>query len=169
MRRAPIILYKWLRQYGRTSQWLNSPQPSEKNTAADRAFCADPLAKSPCSSAAPCGFSYRISFRFPSVSFSFSGRPLLHGSSHKSTAAKSSLKIRTKLSFLFPRGVSHAIGLSAVTAPFKPPWTQRFCLFPVDFCKITYSELHFHRPVPLLPLARKRQNISHGGNLKWKC
>ena len=40
---------------------------------------------------------------------------------------------------------------------------HQFFFSPVDLRKVTCSELYIYRPVLPPPLARKRQNISHGG------
>ena len=59
-------------------------------------------------------FYHIFSFPLPPL-FSFSERLLLHGSSRKSTAAKSSLKICTNVRLLFLRGFSLHLRLSGVT------------------------------------------------------
>ena len=71
-----------------TSKNLTAERIATKHAAADRAFCADPLAKSPCSSAVRRSV---LCFPLPPC-FSFSERPLWHGSSRKSTAEKLSRK-----------------------------------------------------------------------------
>ena len=84
----------------KTPKNLTAEIKPTKHAAADRAFCADPLAKSPCSSAAR---RFVLYFPLPPL-FSFSERLLLHGSSRKSTAAKSSLKIYTNVRLCFHEG-----------------------------------------------------------------
>ena len=112
----PSKITKW-QTSSRLFNWpTNYSSEKRKRKRGENGLCADPLAKSRFYRRAL--LSYFL-FPFAPVSFPFSGRLLLHGSSRKSTAAKSLLKIRIKRSFVLTWGFSHPMGISAVTDPFK--------------------------------------------------
>ena len=120
--------------------------------AADRAFCADPLAKSRFYRRALLSY-----FLFPSASvFFFFGRPLWHGSSHKSTAAK----LPRKTFIVLIRNSSCMELFFVLRSLFRTYIGTNFSFLPLTCANFIFREPHFHRPVSLCLLPEKGKNYS---------
>lgn len=135
-----------------TSKNLTAERIATKHAAADRAFCADPLAKSPCSSAARRSV---LCFPLPPC-FSFSERPLWHGSSRKSTAEK----LPRKTFIVLIRNSSCMELFFVLRSLFRAYIGTNFSFLPLTCANLNFREPHFQPSRAPLPLARKRQNHS---------
>ena len=135
-----------------TSKNLTTERIVTKHAAADRAFCADPLAKSPCSSAAR---RFVLYFLSPPL-FSFSERLLLHGSSPKSTAEK----LPHKTFIVLIRNSSCMELFFVLRSLFRAYIGTNFSFLPLTCANLNFREPHFQPSRAPLPLARKRQNHS---------
>lgn len=123
--------------------------------AADRAFCADPLAKSPCSSAARRSV---LCFPLPPC-FSFSERPLWHGSSRKSTAEKLPRK-----TFIFPICNSSLAELFLFYTHCLRHMYAPIFLCPVDLRKYYFERAAFSTVPCSFASCPKKAKTIHGGN-----